>query len=159
VDKVTITLDGREVTGNRGTTILEIAQESGVSIPTLCHHPHLSPTGACRLCLVEDERSESLLVSCVTAIEQGMLVNTRSPHVLERRRAIVELMLASHPDTCMVCDKGNRCDLHRVASEMGIGALSFEKIPQYAAIIDMNPFIVRDMSKCILCGRCIRADQ
>ena len=159
MEKVTITLDGREVTGQRGMTILEIARESGVSIPTLCHHPYLSPTGACRLCLVEDERSGALLVSCVTAIEPGMLINTRSPRVLERRKAIVELMLASHPDTCMVCDKGNRCDLHRIASDMGVGLLSFEKIPQYGAIVDMNPFIVRDMSKCILCGRCVRADQ
>ncbi len=159
MEKVTITLDGREVTGPRGMTILEIAQESGVSIPTLCHHPYLAPTGACRVCLVEDERSQALLVSCVTAIGPGMLINTRSPRVLERRRAIVELMLASHPDTCMVCDKGNRCDLHRIASDMGIGVLSFEKIPQYAAITDVNPFIVRDMSKCILCGRCVRADH
>jgi formate dehydrogenase alpha subunit len=159
VEKVTITLDGREVTGQRGVTILEIAQESGVDIPTLCHHPYLSPAGACRLCLVEDQRTGTLLVSCVTAIEPGMQIETRSPRVLERRRAIVELMLASHPDTCMVCDKGNRCDLHRIASDMGIGALSFEKIPQYAAVIDLNPFIVRDMSKCILCGRCVRACQ
>ncbi len=159
MEKVTITLDGREVTGPRGMTILEIARESGVSIPTLCHHPYLDPTGACRVCLVEDERSGALVVSCVTAIEPGMLVNTRAPRVLERRKAIIELMLASHPDTCMVCDKGNRCDLHRIASDMGIGVLSFEKIPQYGAITDMNPFIVRDMSKCILCGRCVRADH
>jgi formate dehydrogenase alpha subunit len=159
MDKVTITLDGREVTGNRGATILQIAEESGTKIPTLCHHAYLSPTGACRVCLVEDERSGALLVSCATAIEPGMLISTGSERVLERRRAIIELMLASHPDTCMVCDKGNRCDLHRIASEMGIGLLRFEKIPQYGAVIDRNPFIARDMSKCILCGRCVRADQ
>jgi formate dehydrogenase alpha subunit len=88
-----------------------------------------------------------------------MQIDTLSPRVLERRKAIVELMLASHPDTCMVCDKGNRCDLHRIATEMGIGALSLEKIPPYAAIVDANPFIVRDMGKCILCGRCVRACQ
>jgi formate dehydrogenase alpha subunit len=159
VEKVTITLDGREVTGQRGVTVLEIARESGVDIPTLCHHPYLPPTGACRICLVEDQRTGTLLVSCVTAIEPGMQIDTRSPRVLGRRKAVVELMLASHPDTCMVCDKGNRCDLHRVASEMGIGVPSLERIPQYAAIVDLNPFIVRDMGKCILCGRCVRACQ
>jgi formate dehydrogenase alpha subunit len=158
LETVTITMDGREVTGTPGMTILDMAQESGVPIPTLCHHPYLAPSGACRLCLVEEENSGALLVSCVTPIQPGMMVNTNSPRVLERRKAIIELLLASHPDTCMVCDKGNRCDLHRIASMMGVGALSFEKIPQYGAIRDVNPFIVRDMSKCILCGRCIRAD-
>jgi formate dehydrogenase alpha subunit len=159
VEKVTITLDGREVTGIPGMTILDIARESGVTIPTLCYHPYLSPSGACRLCLVENERSGALLASCVTPIEAGMLISTTSPRVLARRKEIVELMLASHPDTCMVCDKGNRCELHRIASDLGVGVLAFDKIPQYGAIIDMNPFIVRDMSKCILCGRCVRADQ
>ncbi|MCL5734091.1 MAG: formate dehydrogenase subunit alpha [Actinobacteria bacterium] len=159
MEKVTITLDGREVSGPKGVTVLELAQEAGINIPTLCHHSYLSPTGACRVCLVEEERSANLLVSCVTAIEPGMLINTQSSRVIERRKAIVELMLASHPDSCMVCDKGNRCELHRVASKLGIGVPSFDKIPQRATITDVNPFIVRDMSKCILCGRCVRADQ
>ena len=159
METVTITMDGREVTGHRGMTVLDMAQESGVDIPTLCHHPYLAPTGACRLCLVEDELSGALLVACVTPIQPGMQIDTHSPRVLERRKAIVELLLASHPDTCMVCDKGNRCDLHRIASDMGIGALSFEKIPQTWRHRDLNPFIVRDMGKCILCGRCVRADQ
>ncbi len=159
MDKVTITLDGREVTGTSGMTILDIAREAGVDIPTLCHHPLLPPAGACRLCLVENERTGALLASCVTPIEAGMLVNTSSPRVLERRREIVELMLASHPDTCMVCDKGNRCELRRVASALGVGIIGFERLPQYGAVVDLNPFIVRDMGKCILCGRCVRADH
>lgn len=157
--KVTITLDGREVTGNPGQTVLDIAREAGVTIPTLCSHPLLSPSGACRVCLVENERTGALLASCVTPIEPGMIINTSSPRVLERRRQIVELLLASHPDTCMVCDKGNRCELRRIASELGVGLVAFEKIPQYGAIVDANPFLVRDLGKCILCGRCVRADH
>jgi formate dehydrogenase alpha subunit len=88
-----------------------------------------------------------------------MVISTRSPRVIERRKAIIKLMLASHPDSCLVCDKGNRCQLRKIASEMGIGLVEFQRIPHLAAIEEVNPFIERDLSKCILCGKCIRADQ
>jgi len=140
-------------------TILKLAQESGVSIPTLCHDYHLPPAGACRICLVEDERTGTLLASCVTPIASGMVINTASPKVIERRKIIVKLMLASHPDSCLVCDKGNRCELRRIASDMGIGLVELERIPQRATIEEVNPFIERDLSKCILCAKCIRACQ
>jgi formate dehydrogenase alpha subunit len=159
VESITITLDGSEVSGHPGMTILELAAEVGIRIPTLCHDPHLSPLGACRVCLVEDEATGRLLASCVTPIATGMVVNTRSPRVIENRRVIVELMLASHPDTCIVCDKGNRCKLRQIATDLGIGLSSLEKIPAYHPVVDLNPFIRRDLSKCIRCGRCIRADR
>jgi len=159
METVTITLDGVEVSGHAGMTILDLASESGVEIPTLCHDPHLAPTGACRLCLVENERSGALLASCVAPIAAGMAINTRSPRVMERRRVILRLMLASHPDSCLVCDKGNRCQLRQLASEMGIGLVGFQRIPRLDVIEEVNPFIERDLSKCVLCGKCIRADQ
>ncbi len=159
METVTITLDGREVSGQLGTTVLELARESGVSIPTLCHDPDLVPIGACRVCLVEDERSGRLLASCVTPIESGMVIDTRSERVIDRRRTIVSLMLASHPDSCMVCDKGNRCELRAIAADLGIGFVGFYRIPQPATIEEVNPFIERDLSKCILCAKCIRVDH
>jgi len=159
VEAITITLNGVEVSGYSGMTILDLARESGVDIPTLCHDPYLIPTGACRLCLVEDERSGALLAACVTPITPEMVINTRSPRVVERRKAIIQLMLASHPDSCLVCDKGNRCQLRKIASEMGIGLVEFQRIPQLGAIEEVNPFIERDLSKCILCAKCIRACQ
>jgi formate dehydrogenase alpha subunit len=159
VESITITLDGSEVSGHPGMTILELAAEVGIRIPTLCHDPHLSPLGACRVCLVEDEATGRLLASCVTPIAPGMVVSTRSRRVIENRRVVVELMLASHPDTCIVCDKGNRCKLRQIATDLGIGLSSLEKIPTYHPIVDLNPFIRRDLSKCIRCGRCIRADR
>src|SRR4030043_697527 len=159
VEAVTITLNGVEVSGYAGTTILELAQESGVDIPTLCHDPNLASTGACRLCLVEDERHGALLASCVAPISAGMTINTNSARGLEHRKKILKLMLASHPDTCMVCNKGNRCQLRKLATEMGIGLIEYQKIPQLDIIEEVNPFIERDLSKCILCGKCIRADQ
>jgi len=140
-------------------TVLELARESGVDIPTLCEDPNLTPVGACRICLVEDERSGALMASCVTPIAPGMVINTASPRVLERRKVIVKLMLACHPDSCLVCDKGNRCELRQIAADMGIGLVEFQRIPQPVTIEEVNPFIERDLSKCILCAKCIRACQ
>lgn len=159
MEAITITLNGVEVSGYTGTTILELASESGVYIPTLCHDPHLASTGACRLCIVEDERSGALLASCVTPIISGMTINTNSDRVIEHRKQILKLLLASHPDSCLVCDKGNRCLLRKLAAEMGIGRIDFQRIPQYDVIEEVNPFIERDLSKCIMCGKCIRVDQ
>ena len=159
METVTITLDGREVSGYPGMTILDLARESGVEIPTLCHDPCLPPAGACRVCLVEDERTGALLASCVAPIAPGMIINTRSDRVTESRKTIVKLMLASHPDSCLVCDKGNRCQLRQVASDMGIGLLGLQRLPQTATIDEVNPFLERDLSKCILCAKCIRACQ
>jgi formate dehydrogenase alpha subunit len=156
---ITITLDGREVSGYPGMTILELARESGVEIPTLCHDDRLAATGACRICLVENEQNGSLLASCVTPVASGMVINTRSPRVVERRKTIVKLMLSSHPDSCLVCDKGNRCQLRQVASDLGIGLIELQRIPRMIGIEEVNPFLERDLSKCILCAKCIRACQ
>ena len=159
MEAITITLNGVEVSGYAGMTILDLARESGVYIPTLCHDPNLASTGACRLCLVEDEPSGALHASCVAPIAPGMVINTHSPRVVAHRKAILKLMLASHPDSCLVCDKGNRCQLRQLASDMGIGLVEFQRIPQPGVIEEVNPFIQRDLSKCIMCGKCIRADQ
>jgi formate dehydrogenase alpha subunit len=159
LETITITLDGVEVSGSSGMTILDLARESGVNIPTLCHDRYLAPTGACRLCIVEDESSGALLASCVSPIRAGMVINTSSPRVMERRQILIQLMLASHPDSCLVCDKGNQCQLRQLGAEMGIGLVELQRIPQLAAIQEVNPFIERDLSRCILCGKCIRADQ
>jgi len=156
---ITITLDGREVSGYLGMTILELARESGINIPTLCHDHQLSSVGACRVCLVENEQSGALLASCVTPIASGMVINTHSPRVIEHRKTIVKLILTSHPDSCLVCDKGNRCQLRQIASDLGIGLVELQRIPQMASIEEVNPFLERDLSKCILCAKCIRACQ
>lgn len=159
MEPITITINGREVSGHTGMTILELARESGIDIPTLCYDPNLKPIGACRICLVEDERTGALAASCVTPIATGMVINTESPKVKARRRTILQLMLASHPDSCLVCDKGNRCDLRRIAAEAGIGQIGLSRAPLSSVIEEINPFIERDLSKCILCAKCIRVDQ
>jgi formate dehydrogenase alpha subunit len=156
---ITVTLDGLTVSGSPGMTILELARESGIEIPTLCSDPHLSPIGACRICIVQDERNGNLFAACVTPISSGMQINTNTADVIAHRKNIIELMLASHPDTCMVCDKGNRCQLRQIASDVGIGLTRLYKTPHSSIIQELNPYLERDLTKCILCGKCIRACQ
>ena len=156
---VTITLNQRVVSGHADMSILEIARESGIDIPTLCHDPNLQSVGACRLCLVENEETGALLAACVTSVAPGMVINTNSERVVEHRKNIVKLLLASHPDACLICDKGNRCRLQQIATDLGIGFNELEKIPQSAAVEELNPFITRDTAKCVLCGKCIRSCQ
>ena len=136
---VTITLNGLEVSGQAGITILELARESGIDIPTLCHDRRLTSIGACRLCSVENEQTGTLVASCVTPITPGMVIHTHSPRVMEHRKNIVKLMLASHPDSCLVCDKGNRCQLRQLASEMGIGWIEFQRsIPHAVSFVNIR---------------------
>ena len=156
-NKITLTINGSQVGGRKGMTILEVATENGIDIPTLCHIPDLPPMGACRLCVVEVEGSRTLVGSCHTPITEGMVVYTHSPKVLETRRVLVELLLASHPDSCLICDKANICELRKIAADLEVGLPRFRARKHYYPIEDENPYIVRDMSKCILCRRCVVA--
>ncbi len=159
METITITLNGTTVSAPLGTTILQLAREVGIYIPTLCHDDHLKPYGACRLCIVEDESSGRLFASCVTPIAKGMNLRTDSPRVIRHKRNIVRLMMASHPESCIICEKGNQCELRKIAADLGIGLSNLDPMPQPVTIIDANPFMVRDLSKCILCAKCIRADH
>lgn len=155
--EIAITINGSQLSGREGMTILEVAQENGIDIPTLCYRAELSPIGACRLCVVEVEGSRTLVGSCHTPITPGMIIYTHSPKVLETRKAIVELLLASHPDSCLVCDKANVCELRKIAADLEIGLPRFRSRKRYYPIEDISPYIVRDLSKCVLCRRCVRA--
>ena len=157
MDKIDVVLNGVEVTGHEGMTILELAKENGVDIPTLCHMPELAPTGACRICVVEVAGAKTLVAACHTPIQPDMDIQTHSPTVLEARRVIMELMLASHPDSCVICDAANRCDLRLIAADLGVGLLRFGKKGRYYPLEDVGHYIVRDLTKCILCQRCLFA--
>jgi len=152
-----LTLNGTQVSGRPGQTILELAQENGVDIPTLCHHADLSPLGACRICVVEVEGSRTLVGSCHTPITEGMVIHTHSPKVLESRRLIIELLLASHSGNCYMCDKANMCELRKIAAELDVGLPRFQVKKHYYPLEDISPYIMRDLTKCIMCRRCVRA--
>lgn len=157
MSNVALTINGTPVIGQEGMTILEVARENSIDIPTLCYLQDLSPVGACRICVVEVEGSRTLVGSCHTPIAEGMVIRTHSPRVLQVRRMLVELMLASHPDSCIVCDKANLCELRCIAADLNIGLPRFRIRKHYYPVEDENPDIIRDMSKCILCRRCLTA--
>jgi formate dehydrogenase alpha subunit len=159
LDTIPLTIDGKKITCPDGTSILDAAEHHGIKIPRLCHHPDLKPFGACRMCLVEDENSGRLMASCVTPAARDMVLQTASPRIVKHRRNIVRLMIAEHPESCIVCSKGNRCQLRQVAANLGIGETDLYHMPNFKPLEQANPFIIRDLSKCILCGKCIRADH
>ncbi len=159
MEDISLTINGIRVSCPTGTTILEAAEQNGFKIPKLCYHPDLKPFGACRLCLVEDEKSGRVMASCVTPAAPKMEILTDSPRVIRHRKNILRLMMAEHPESCLVCSKGNQCQLREIAAQIGLGETGLYPIPNYKTIEQANPFIVRDLSKCILCGKCIRADH
>ena len=136
-------------------TILALAKEKGIDIPTLCYLEDLPPMGACRLCVVEVEGLRTLVASCHTPITEGMVIHTHSPKVLETRKILLELLLASHPEVCLLCDKANICELRNIAADLDVGLPRFRARKHYYPIEFENPHIIRDMSKCILCRRCV----
>lgn len=159
MEDITLTINGKKISCQEGTSILNVAEKYGIKIPTLCHHHDLEPFGACRLCLVEEEKTGRLMASCVAPVAQDMTILTDSPRVTKHRRNIVRLMMAEHPESCLVCSKGNRCQLRQIAAQLGVGETDLYPIPNYKRLEQANPFIIRDLSKCILCGKCIRADH
>ncbi|NLP37352.1 MAG: 2Fe-2S iron-sulfur cluster binding domain-containing protein [Firmicutes bacterium] len=154
---VNLTINGITVKVPAGTTILEAANSVGIEIPTLCHHPALSKFGACRMCVVEVQGARNLSASCTTPVSEGMVVETESERVVRARRVILDLLLANHPMDCLTCQKLGECKLSDYAYHYGVRQTSFKGEKHDYPLDDSNPYIVRDMNKCILCGQCVRA--
>jgi NADH-quinone oxidoreductase subunit G len=157
LDLVKLTIDGQEVSVKPGTTVLQAAEQIDIDIPRLCYDPDLSAVGACRLCVVEIEKLKNLPASCVTVATPGMVVHTDTDVVREARQTILELLVANHPLDCMTCEKLGDCKLADYCYEYGVSGSSFSGEKHHYALEDNNSFIVRDLNKCILCGKCIRA--
>ena len=153
---VNIKINGREIKVEEGSTILDAATKAGVHIPTLCHIKELFPTGACRLCIVEVEGRPGLIPSCAYPVQEGMVISTRSPRVLNARKTIIELILASHPFDCLTCSRNGNCELQDLAAEYNIQGIPYKGKHRHHYTDFSSPAIVRDPDKCILCGRCVR---
>ena len=154
IKNVRLTIDGKPIEVLPGTTILAAARQLGIDIPVLCHHPRLTVTGACRVCIVEVGGQP--VTSCTTAAEDGMKVTTASPYIEGLRRDIVDLILSDHPYDCMVCERAGDCELQELAYKYQIRQPVFKGERRIYTKRDGNPFIERDMEKCILCGRCVK---
>ncbi len=152
-----ITLNGSSVSARGGETIMEVADQAGVIIPRLCHDPRLKPSGACRLCIVEVEGDAAPVPACATVARAGMTVETDTDEIRELRRALIDLFLSDHNSDCLTCSSCGSCSLQEYAYEYGVRETSLAGRAQHRVIDqDPDPFIARDMSKCILCGRCVR---
>ena len=152
----TLTINDRKVQVPAGASVLDAATAAGERVPTLCHIKELFPSGACRMCVVEVKGRPGLVPSCACPAEEGMVVDTRSPRVVDSRRTIIQLLLASHPFDCLTCVKNGYCELQSLASEYGIDRVPFQGKTRHHYDDFSSPSIIREPDKCILCGRCVR---
>jgi bidirectional [NiFe] hydrogenase diaphorase subunit len=152
----TLTIDGREVGAREDQTILDVARENGIFIPTLCELPGLSNPGACRLCLVEVKGVNKLLPACVTRVAEGMEVSVTSERIDRIRRGILELLFAERNHVCSVCVANGHCDLQSLALRLGLTHVHFPyQYPKLPVDASHERFLV-DHNRCILCARCVR---
>ena len=153
---INIHINNRKYQAKEDETILTVLKREGINVPTLCHIDGLFPTGACRLCVVELEHSGRLVPSCATPVYDGMKVLTHSAKAIRARKTIIELLLADHPDDCLYCVRNLNCELQRLAEELGVRQRRYTGSKNIFNIDVSSPAIVRDPSKCILCGKCVR---
>ncbi len=153
---VTFTIDGREVGAREDQSVLEVAWENKIFIPTLCDLPGLSTPGACRLCLVEVKGINKLLPACVTRVAEGMEVTVNSDRLAGIRRGILELLFAERNHVCAVCVANGHCDLQALAQRLGMTHVHFPyQYPKLPVDASHERFMV-DHNRCILCARCVR---
>jgi len=176
-----ISIDGKEYEFRGAETILDVARRNGIDIPTLCHMKGVSPTGACRMCMVEMSGARALVASCATAAAPKMAVKTQTERVMRARRLNLELLLASGHHNCLdqdadmdartdlqlkaltttelmdICPAYGDCRLQELAVRYGVKGNRFTPSESRYPIETVNPLIVRDFSRCILCGRCVQA--
>lgn len=154
---ITLTIDGQEVKAEKGTTILQAARQVGIDIPTLCFLKDINEVGDCRMCIVEVEGRRGFATSCIQTVEEGMIVHTNTPNVLEARHVILDLILSNHHRDCLTCTRNGNCELQNLARKFNVLNVEFEGEMSEHTIDNLSPSIVRDFNKCILCRRCVAA--
>ncbi len=154
---ISLKINDTALTLEPGATILETARRHGIFIPTLCHLEHTSPTGACRMCVVEIRGARTLAAACVTPAQPDMEIYTESPRVIKSRHLNLQLLLASGEHDCLLCPAAGQCTLQDLAFRYQVNPKRFapRKVPHRTEAV--NPFILRDFNKCVLCGRCVQA--
>jgi formate dehydrogenase (NADP+) alpha subunit len=156
---VSLTIDGKSVQVETGSTILEAAATVGIKIPTLCWLQKISPTGACRICAVEIEGVDRTMTACNTPVKEGIVVTTSSPALETMRRKIMELMLVNHPLDCPICDAGGECDLQDACYGLGVTRQEFSALLERRPIRYDWRLLESDPNRCILCEKCVKVDH
>jgi len=155
----TLTIDGKEVTVEAGTTVLQACEEIGIEVPRFCYHERLSIAGNCRMCLVDMERSPKPIASCAMPAGDGMVIHTNTERVKKAREGVMEFLLINHPLDCPICDQGGECDLQDQAVAFGRGANRFDENKRAVEDKHMGPLISTTMTRCIHCMRCVRFSE
>lgn len=152
----TLTIDGREVSAHSDQTVLEVAAENGIEIPTLCFLEGLSQVGACRLCLVEIQGAPKLQPACVTRVREGMQVTTHSPRLDMYRKMILELLFTERNHVCSVCVANGNCELQAMAARLGMDHVHYPYLNPQLPVDLSHELFGLDQNRCILCTRCVR---
>ena len=156
---VHLTIQGIEVAVEQGSTVLEAALKAGIRIPTLCYHPDLRPFGSCGLCICKQEGSAKIIRACATPVAEGMRIITHDNELYEVRKTILELIMSTHPASCLTCVRNNKCELQKLCIEYGIREQPFETRIKELPKDTSTKAIILDPSKCIKCGRCVQVCQ
>ena len=154
---INLTIDNQEITVPEGTTILNAAKQAGIDIPTLCFLKDINEVGDCRMCIVEVEGRKGFATSCIQTVEEGMVVHTHTPSVLEARHVILDLIISNHAKDCLTCTRSGNCELQKLAVKFNVLSVEFPGEMTKHRVDDLSPSIVRDFNKCILCRRCVAA--
>lgn len=154
-----ITIDGKEIQAKEGSSVLDAALAAGIFIPHLCSHPDLEAKGGCRLCSVEIDGTEGAVPACKTIVEEGMNITTNGAEAQKVRKTAMELILATHPADCTGCPKFGKCELQSMYQYMGVSPERWRKKSRSVPNDDSNPLISHLFTRCVRCGRCIRACQ
>lgn len=154
---INLTIDDKAITVPNGTTVYQAAKQLGIEIPIFCYQDRMPPFGACRMCLVEVEKSPKLQASCTLQATEGMVIRTQSAPAVEGRKSIIELLLINHPLDCPICDRGGECPLQEHALEHGPGeSRFFEDKRHFTKALPLGPVLMLDRERCIICARCTR---
>src|SRR5471030_1224426 len=153
---IEIEIDGTKLTAKPNAMIIQVADEAGIYIPRFCYHKHLSIAANCRMCLVEVEKSPKTLPACATPVTAGMKVFTKSPKALAAQKAVMEFLLINHPLDCPICDQGGECELQDLSMGFGSADSHYDEGKRAVADEDLGPLISTEMTRCILCTRCVR---
>jgi bidirectional [NiFe] hydrogenase diaphorase subunit len=156
IGTVTLKIDDMELTVPEGTSILNAAKANGITIPTLCYLEGLTPWGGCRICMVEIHGTPKLFPACATPVNRGMEVVTQSDKLREYRKMVVQLLLSERTHICSVCVANNSCELQKLANELGVDHVMFDRNWTEQPIDSTHNFLVIDRNRCILCMRCVR---
>ncbi len=157
MEEIKLIINGKNVVGEKGDTILSVCEKNGIHVPTLCHHKHLADTGACRLCLVEIEGVRGYRPACCTEASENMVIKTDTDEIKKIRRTMLEFLFSERNHFCMFCESSGDCELQNLAYEHGIEHAKYEYAQPLVRVDSTRYYFVFDENRCILCQRCIRA--